>query len=134
MRKLQKEKAISILKDMRIYKPYIAGFAMRDDVCFFENYGGFWAFQDEGLIAKTKEVEEEYGCLVYAVTHEYLEFGECYSLLIVTKYQEEWETLAEFQGDKARCFAYIWNKTCNEYSEFGDVVVRSWGGGIKRVC
>ena len=34
-----------------------------------------------------KEFEEETGTLVYAVTHEIFEFGECYSFLCVSKYK-----------------------------------------------
>ena len=37
----QKEKAIELLKEMDIFKPYIKGFAEKSMVCFFENYGGF---------------------------------------------------------------------------------------------
>ena len=33
----KKEKAIELLKELDIYKPYIQGFRERDQVCFFEN-------------------------------------------------------------------------------------------------
>ena len=51
----RKEKALEILKTMDIYKPYIRGFKEKDHVCFYENFGGFWAFQDKELMAKIKE-------------------------------------------------------------------------------
>ena len=41
-----KEKAIEILKQLDIYKPYIDGFREEDKVCFFENFGGFWIDQE----------------------------------------------------------------------------------------
>lgn len=82
----KKEKAIELLKEMDIYTPYIKGFEEKGLVCFFENYGGFWIDQDPELYAKLKELEKKYSCLVYAVTHEYTEFGECYSFLLVTDY------------------------------------------------
>ena len=85
----KKEKAIEFLKKMDIYKPYIKGFEEKGTVCFFENYGGFWIDQEPELYAKMKEIEKKYNCLVYAVTHEFTPFGECYSFLIVTDYRSE---------------------------------------------
>lgn len=93
MNTAKKEKAIQLLKEMDIYKPYIKGFEEKGTVCFFENYGGFWIDQEPELYAKMKEIEKKYNCLVYAVTHEFTPFGECYSFLIVTDYRSEWKTL-----------------------------------------
>lgn len=83
MNTAKKEKAIQLLKEMDIYKPYIKGFEEKGTVCFFENYGGFWIDQEPELYAKMKEIEKKFSCLVYAVTHEFTPFGECYSFLIV---------------------------------------------------
>jgi hypothetical protein len=30
-------------------------------------------------------------------------------------------------------YSYVWNETVPWYSEFGDIVVKSFGGGIRRV-
>ena len=130
----KKEKAIELLKKLDIYKPYIQGFRERNQVCFFENYGGFWADQEPELYAKMKEIESKYNCLVYAVTHEYTSFGECYSFLIVTDYPEEWDALLQSEGDRHYAFAYVWNKDDDWCSELGDIMVRSFGGGIKRTA
>ena len=75
----KKQKAIELMNKLDIYKPYIKGFKDKNSVCFYENFGGFWAYQEAELMAKIKEFEEKYNVLVYAVTHEYLEFGECYN-------------------------------------------------------
>ncbi len=130
----KKEKAIELLKELDIYKPYIQGFRERDQVCFFENYGGYWIDQEPELYAKMKEIEKKNSCLVYAVTHEYTEFGECYSFLIVTNYKSEWKTLMWSEGNKHAAFAYVWNKDDDWCSEFGSVMVQSFGGGIKRIA
>ena len=130
----KKEKAIELLKEMDIYTPYIKGFEEKGLVCFFENYGGFWIDQDPELYAKLKELEKKYSCLVYAVTHEYTEFGKCYSFLLVTDYKSEWKTLVWSEGNKHSAFAYVWNKDDDWCSEFGSVMVRSFGGGIKRIA
>lgn len=130
----KKEKAIELMKKLDIYKPYISGFENSGRVCFFENYGGFWIDQEPELYAKMKEIEKKYNCLVYAVTHEFTPFGECYSFLIVTDYRSEWKTLMYTEGSKHTAFAYVWNKDDDWSSEFGSVMVQSFGGGIRRIA
>ena len=130
----KKEKAIELLKRMDIYKPYIQGFRDSDKVCFFERFGGYWVEQEPELCEKMRSLENKYNCLVYAVTHEYTEFGERYDFLIVTDYPKEWDNLVYSQGSYHTAFAYVWNKDDDQCSEFGSVTVRSFGGGIARVA
>lgn len=130
----KKQKAIELMKKLDIYKPYIKGFEEKDKVCFFEQFGGFWIDQEPELYKKMQEIEKEYNCKVYAVTHEYTEFGELYDFLIVTDYPEEWDTLIYSNGNKHTAFAYVWNKDCDLFSEFGSITVHSFGGGIKRIA
>ena len=128
----KKEKAIELLKKLYIYEPYIDGFREKDQVCFFEYYGGYWSYQEPELEKKMKELEKEYDCTVYAITHEFAEFGECYSFLLVTDYTEEWDRLIHSEGKKHYAFAYVWNKDDDNCSEFGTIGVQSFGGGIAR--
>ena len=130
----KKGKAIELLKKMDIYKPYIRGFRESGMVCFFEEFGGFWLYQEPEINHKRQEIEAKYNCLVYAVTHEFTEFGELYDFLIVTNYPEEWDTLIYSQGNRHTAFAYVWNKTDDRCSEFGSITVQSFGGGIKRIA
>lgn len=130
----RKIKAVELMKQLNIYKPYIKDFEEKDTVCFYENFAGFWAWQDDELNTKIKEIESKYHCTVYAVTHEFTEFGECYSMLIVTRYKQEWENLVYNDNGTFYAFAYVWNKTDDWCSEFGTVGVKSMGGGIKRVA
>lgn len=132
--KTKKEKALKMLKELDIYKPYIDGFKEEDNVCYFERFAGYWAYQDEELMKKIKQIEQRYNCLVYAVTHEYLEFGECYSLLVIPDYKEDWDYILEKAQNGYYAYAYVWNKTDNDCSEFGTIGVESFGGGLKRVC
>ena len=108
----KKEKAIEIMKKMQ-----------KDKVCFFEGFGGFWIDQEPELHEKMKAIEKEHKCKVYAVTHEYTEFGELYDFLIVTDYPEEWDTLVYTEGNRHTAFAYV-----------GSITVQSFGGGIKRIA
>ena len=132
--KIKKAKAVEMLKELDIYKPYIDGFKEENNVCYFERYAGYWAYQDEELMKKIKQIEQWYNCLVYAVTHEYLEFGECYSLLVIPDYKEDWDYILEKAQNGYYAYAYVWNKTDNDCSEFGTIGVESFGGGLKRVC
>ena len=69
----KKEKAIEIMHKLDIYAPYIRGFREENQVCFFEAFGGFWAYQEPELMAKIKEFETQYNgtCIRrYARIHE----------------------------------------------------------------
>lgn len=46
----KKQKAIELMQKLDIYKPYIKGFKDKTDVCFFECFGGYWAYQEPELI------------------------------------------------------------------------------------
>ena len=105
-----------------------------DNVCFYENFGGYWAYQEKDLAEKIQEVENKYNCTVYAVTHEYTDFGECYSLMLVTDYPEEWKNSLVKNKFTFYAFAYVWNKDDDWCSEFGTIGVKSFGGGLKRVA
>ena len=131
---MKKEKCVELLSMLDIHKPYIQGFVDKDRVCFFERFGGYWVDQEPAVLAKMKEIEEEYNCKVYAITHERTGFGECWSFLVVTDYEEEWYDLVEKDGDTFYAFAYVWNKTYDECSEFGSIGVKSFGGGLTRVA
>lgn len=128
----KRKQGVKLLKDLNIYKPYINGFE-KGDICYFENFGGYWAYQDEELMAKIKEIEEEYNCLVCAITHEFAEFGELYDLIVVTDYPEEWEIDRKIDNQTFSVFAYVWNKSDEDMSEFGNIGIKSFGGGIRRV-
>lgn len=131
----QKEIAIQCLKKLDIYKPYIRKFEKEDMPTFFERCAGFYLFNEPVLQAKVKEVEKEYGVLVYALTHEWLEFGECWSMLCVPKSSESIEDCIMDTAELNTFFvhSYVWNQDNDHFSEFGDIVVKSFGGGIRRL-
>lgn len=132
----QKELAIECMQKLDIYKPYINKFKKDGTVTLFERFGGYYIdeYQEPELLKKIKEFEAETGSLVYAVTHEIFEFGECYSFLCVSKYEEDWKYTLEAQFGKAYAFAYVWNKDFEYYSEYGTITVASFAGGIVRIA
>lgn len=129
----RKNKALELMQKLDIYKPYIKGFRDAGDICFFENFGGYWTWQNEDLHNKIQEIEKKYNCTVYAVTHEYTEFGELYDLLVITDYKEEWNDLLTKAQNTFYAFAYVWNKDDDFCSEFGTIAIESFGGGIRRI-
>lgn len=130
----QKEKAIECLNKLDIYKPYIKAFEKNGIVTLFERFGGYYITDDQEpeLLNKINEFEAETGSLVYAVTHEWFEFGECYSFLCVSKYEEDWDLTLETGPYGSYAFAYVWNKDDDLCSEYGTIGVQSFGGGIAR--
>lgn len=131
----QKEIAIKCLEKLDVYKPYVRKFKSKAGIpCFFENYGGFYADQDEVLSNKIKTLQEEYGVLVYAITHEFSDLGETWSMLCISQNPDSIDDfISEYDKNSFYTYAYVWNKTDDFCSEFGDIIVNSFGGGIKRV-
>ena len=131
----KKNKAIELMKTLDIYEPYIQGFEQSDKVCFYEMFGGYWVEQEKEIYDKMKQLKNKYKCVVYAITHEFTDFGELYDFLIVPKYKSDWKGLLYRQSNNEFiAYAYVWNKTDDLCSEFGSIVVQSFGGGIRRVA
>lgn len=130
----QKEVALSAMKALDIYKPYIKKFEKDGTITLFEGFGGYYIDEDNEpeLLKKIREFEAEYGAMVYAVTHTFTQFGELYDFLCISKYEEEWDYVTEDIKD-GYAFAYVWNKTEELYSEFGTITVKSLVCGIARV-
>ena len=130
----KKAEAIKRMKALDLYKPYITLFEKENKIFLSEMTGGVYEFDDnEELITKVKEFEEEYDALVYHVIHTMTQFGELYSFLYVSKYEEEWEMDNEDIAD-GYAMAYVWNKTDEWCSEFGSIGVQGKFGGIVRVA
>lgn len=72
--KEQKAKAVEYLRTLDIFKPYIDGFVKEDKVCYFENFGGYWVYQEEEVEKKMREIEAEHNCKVYATRKRFDEF------------------------------------------------------------
>ena len=132
--KEKKDKAIEVMKKLKINEPYIQGFEQEDKVCFYEMYAGYWVYQEPKTEAKMKEIENKYKCKVFAITHEITNIGELWDFLIVSNHRKEWKDMIYSNGNKHTLIAYVWNKSDDQCSEFGDITVQSRGGGIRRVA
>ena len=130
----QKEKAIECMQKLNIYEPYIIAFEKRGIITMFERFGGYYIdkYNEPELLNKIKEFEERTGSLVYAVTHEIFGFGECYSFLCVSKYEEDWKLTVDVRPYESYVWSYVWNKDAEYCSEYGTIAIQSFGGGIAR--
>jgi hypothetical protein len=130
----QKELAVKCLEILDVYKPYITKFKTTGMPCFFEHFAGFYVDQEPMVYMKMKAIEEEYGVLVYAITHNINEYGELWSMLCVPSDCDKIEdVLDKINQNEFYAFTYTWNQSNPIFSEFGDVVVKSYGGGLKRI-
>ena len=134
-REQKKSKALELMKTLDIYKPYIKAFKDNDTICVFENFGGYYIDKDSKLYNEIKNFEEENDCLVYAVTHEYTDFGECYDFLFVSDYEDEWEYIISYSDQNRHViFSYVLNNDMPDCSEFGDITIQTFGGGVRRIA
>lgn len=127
-----KKIAIEHLCALNIYRPYITEFRKKGTVTMFERFAGYYIDEMNGyteLESRIKEFERDYETLVYAVTHEYLECGECYTFLYVDRCDPN---SFQIEDGLYYVYAYTWNRTMDYCSEFGTVGVQSAYGGIVR--
>ena len=134
LKEQQQSIALNILETLDIFKPYINAFKDKGTVTVFEQYCGYYIEEDSKLYKDIKQFEEQHGCLVYAVTHEYTSFGECYDYLIIPKEKSDWKDLIFYSnGNKHVIFAYVENKDAPWCGEYGDITIKSFGGGLYRI-
>ncbi len=79
-----------------------------------------------------KNIEDEYGGLVYHCIRCNTNFGELFNMLWVSKYEEEWVTDNKNIEDFL-VFAYVENLTDSLCSEFGSIMVAKSNDGLIRV-
>lgn len=130
----QKEMAVHSLYMLDIIEQFVKKFRDNGEVTVFDSFIGEDVSNYSEVVEKIKQVESDFGCLVYAVTHEYLTFGECYSFLVISNYEEDWQH--SLRGDILNgfmAFSWVWNKTHEDCSEFGYVMIQTGFGGIVRV-
>ena len=104
----QKEIAIQCLEKLDIYKPYINKFKSKAGTpCFFEGFAGFYVDQEPEIYNKMKEVEVEFGCLVYALTHEITNLGETWTMLCIPKDNDGVDdVIGRFNHNEFYAFSY----------------------------
>ena len=85
----QKQEAIERMKMLQLHTNIIKEFEKDGTLNLSEN-GGYLYWLDSDQKAMVEDFEREYKALVYHVIHNYTEIGEMYSLLYVSKDENEW--------------------------------------------
>lgn len=126
----QKQEALERMKMLKLHGNIIKEFDKEGIVNLSEN-GGFLYWLDSDQQAIVDEFEAEHDALVYHVIHDCTELGELYSLLYVSKYEEEWEDeRTDLKDDYV--FVYVKNVNDTQNSEFGSIGVKPQLGGLVR--
>lgn len=130
----QKPVAIQFMKELKVDKSCIAAFEKTGKIYCYEDFVATEIDPDSALGKKIKEFETERQCLVYAVTHDYMTFGECYDLLCVSQYEEDWDHIVRYCGNNIFLVnVYAWNVDDEDYSEMGFVNIANVDGGLGRI-
>ena len=126
----QKQEALERMRMLKFHGNIIKEFDKEGIVNLSEN-GGFLQWLDSDQQAIVDEFETEHDALVYHVIHNHTEFGELYSLLYVSKYEEEWENDRSDLKD-GYTLAYVKNVDYEFCSEFGSIGIKPQFGGLIR--
>lgn len=130
MTKLQEE-AVKRMEMLKMSRQCINAFK-RGEIWESEGIGALYECND-----KEKKIIEEFRinnpeCCVYHMIHNIFEFGECYTILFVSCYEDEWEEEREGMQN-GYMFAYVKNVDDEWCSEFGTIGFKSNIGGLIRV-
>ena len=128
----QKQEAIERMKMLKLSPNIIKEFEKENTLNLSEK-GGILYWLDSDQQAIVDEFETEHDALVYHVIHNFTEFGGLYSLLYVSKHEEEWETDREDLKD-GYAFVYVKNVDDNWCSEFGSICIKPQYGGLVRTA
>lgn len=97
-----------------------------------EGYGALYEINDDEQKIVDEFEKENQGCKVYHMIHNVFEFGECYTILFVSKDESEWEQDKIDIGD-GYIFTYVKNIDYDYCSEFGSVAIQPSFGGLVRI-
>ena len=130
MREEMKLEAIERMKMLSMSKSCINAFK-KGKVWESERIGALYEVNDQEQQIIDK-FEKDSGGVVYHIIHNMTQFGELYSILYVSKHKDEWEI--DRQDIKENIvFAYVYNKTCEDFSEYGSIMIRPSIGGLMRI-
>lgn len=127
----QKKEALERMKLLSLSKNIIKEFDKEGIVNLSEN-GGILYWLDSDQQSIVDEFEKEHDALVYHIIHDFTEFGELYSLLYVSKYEEEWEDEKD-ELKRGIALSYVKNMDDDFCSEFGSIGIRPQFGGLVRM-
>ena len=144
MNKKQKEalRRLKVLQEEGLMSDVVEQFEKNGQV-FFSDFNGFAGVlyyiesAPDKVLNEIERINENDG-LVYHVTHEKFEFGECWDLFVITdedvSNDEYGIGMREDFDEYGLQFAYVVNTDVPEFSEYGSIQVKALGGGVVRIA
>ena len=132
-REEMKLKAVECMEQLNINSLFALRFMGFDKIAYFDKHTPLFGEIPKEILSKVKEIEQSKNCLIYAVTSDEMEFGKCYSFLMISPYEEDWCYLVQSYGMQHRVYAYVWNTTDECLSESGYVTLLSKNGRLYRI-
>lgn len=135
LKQLQKQEAIIRMKNLNLLDKVIKDFRENQIVYYSERQNNllqavlYYVSGNQELEQKIKAFEKNYDSLVYHVQLLHTEFGDMYSFLYVSNYQDEWK-LDGSDLQKNQCYSFVWN---GDIEEFGLIGIQKVMGGVVRV-
>lgn len=127
----KKEEAVKRMEMLKMSRQCINAFK-RGEIWESEGIGALYECNDEEKKIIEKFTNDNPDCVVYHLIHNKFDFGECYTILFVSGYQEEWEQ-DRIDIAQGYIFSYVYNKDYEDCSEFGCIGYKSNIGGLIRV-
>lgn len=137
LKEKQKQECIARMEMLHIMPKVIGDFKRSGKIYYSERQNSFfnatlyWLKNEPEYAKVVKDFEEEYGAMVYHAQLTHLTFGDCLSLLYVSKNEEEWEYDKNNLKENS-AMAYVKNLTDDDCSEFGYIGIKSSLGGVTR--
>lgn len=131
MKARQIEEGVKRMRALKMLKQPINEFKNEGVLNLSEN-GGYLYWLDAKERDMVANFESENDATVYHVIKSFTQFGVMYSLMYVSKYEEEWQMDME-DIKNGQAVVYVVNVDMPECSELGSIGVVPSIGGVKRI-
>lgn len=133
MEKRIREIAKRMTRKLGLEGSVVKAFDSKEPRIFYsEDQGGmfqgilYWLDNDERFVEKKNEIEKESGASVWHAVMSHTYIGDMLAFLLIKDERDE-RDLGE-----GKAFAYVWNMSDPDLSEYGYVGVRGVNGGASR--
>ena len=127
---LQKNEAVKRIELLKLHKCVEENFLNGE---LLQSIHSFLFELEPNIKDKIREWEKTTGNIVYHVIHNSFEFGECLSLLYVSKYEEEWNDDKEILKE-GYPIVFVMNLDNDDFSEYGSIGIKESMGGLLRTA
>lgn len=134
-RNIKINEAVSRMKKLKIHETPINEFISEGKLNKSEHSWGILTWLTDDEMQNVRDFENKYNSVVYHVIKDLTEVGTLYTYLYVSDHEDEWNREnAELEHNRIKhVFAYVYNQSIPEFSEFGTVAIEPANGGIVRL-